>query len=353
MDDYHPRHIRVCYGRCTVGPDWRNFIGTLVLVAAPIAVFFAFIAADVGERISWGLVALTAVLSCLTYLSLLVTGLRNPGIIARSEYKPVPEQRAKLYLINGNEVITKYCSTCHLYRPPRCSHCAVCDNCIEKFDHHCPWVGTCIGRRNYQPYLVFIFSASAECLLVIALCVARLALIAGDPGSDFLRAMRLEPAAVVLGLYCLVALLFVGALTVFHTYLLSTNQTTYEYFRHRSMLGENPFRRGLAQNWYEAFCGATGLYAYHGDDGHPAQVNAGPQHQPEPPTAGGYEVEMAGAAAFGGTNGVEQRPDGYGVAPSDVAVHHAHGNGYANGGDGGEAQRRAYAYALASSSMDR
>lgn len=99
---------------------------------------------------------------------LLITSAQDPGIIPRASHPPEEElgqypveiggrqtpglhfSRTKEVLVNGKPVKIKYCDTCMLYRPPRCSHCSICNNCVERFDHHCPWVGQCIGQVWYN-----------------------------------------------------------------------------------------------------------------------------------------------------------------------------------------------------------
>jgi hypothetical protein len=56
----------------------------------------------------------------------------------------------KEMIINNRSVFLKYCSSCQIFRPPHTSHCSYCNNCVIGFDHHCPWLGTCIGARNYK-----------------------------------------------------------------------------------------------------------------------------------------------------------------------------------------------------------
>jgi hypothetical protein len=50
-----------------------------------------------------------------------------------------------------------FCSSCLIRRPVRSKHCSVCDRCVAKFDHHCPWIGNDIGWNNHRIFMAFLF----------------------------------------------------------------------------------------------------------------------------------------------------------------------------------------------------
>ena len=57
---------------------------------------------------------------------------------------------------NGRLQRLKFCKSCFILRPFRTSHCSICGACVENFDHHCPWLGICIGKNNYREFFFFI-----------------------------------------------------------------------------------------------------------------------------------------------------------------------------------------------------
>ncbi|EFJ11867.1 hypothetical protein SELMODRAFT_13217, partial [Selaginella moellendorffii] len=270
-------------GRLIFGPDVRSLLVTLFLIIVPVVIFCVFVASRLRDKFSndrsgIAILVVTVVYTAFVLVLLMLTSGRDPGIIPRNPHPPEPEAeeelvptsptdwsaggltprfrlpRTKDVIVNGVSVKIKYCDTCMLYRPPRCSHCSICNNCVQRFDHHCPWVGQCIGLRNYRYFFMFVSSTTLLCIYVFGICALYIKLLMHDHSYTVWRAMGKSPPSVLLMAYTFIAVWFVGGLTFFHLYLMSTNQTTYENFRYRYDNKVNPYNRGVFHNLYEILC---------------------------------------------------------------------------------------------------
>ncbi|GAY67482.1 hypothetical protein CUMW_256840 [Citrus unshiu] len=268
-------------GRLIFGPDAKSIVVTLLLILVPIVTFCSNVARNLLHEVStyttgYAIMGVAIMLTVYVLVLLFLTSARDPGIVPRNLHPPeedvtydssasietgggtqtpIPRvPRTKEVLIDGRIVVkVKYCDTCKLYRPPRCSHCSVCDNCVERFDHHCPWVGQCIGQRNYRYFFLFVTSSALLCIFIFAMSALHLKYQIDYYGNVW-KAIKESPASVILMAYCFFFLWFVGGLACFHLYLISTNQTTYENFRYRREDGVRLYDRGCLNNFLEVFC---------------------------------------------------------------------------------------------------
>eukprot|EP00475_Leptophrys_vorax_P027867 TRINITY_DN3983_c0_g1_i4.p1 TRINITY_DN3983_c0_g1~~TRINITY_DN3983_c0_g1_i4.p1 ORF type:complete len:387 (+),score=63.17 TRINITY_DN3983_c0_g1_i4:85-1161(+) len=259
-----------CGGFCITGPDWGASFGSAALIIIPSALFSAFPAMDIADRSTDGYWALVIglLLCCLALFFLFATTCTNPGIIPRKS-EPVDFRtngrqrppRRQDFVINGKLVTLKYCSTCRIYRPPRCSHCGICDNCVEMFDHHCPWLGNCIGKRNYRLFSLFLYSVSILSLFVCGSCVYQLILVTNDYKSQgaksgisaFGQTLGRNPISLILAIYCFVAMFFIGGLCSFHLYLVCAGKTTNEQLKETFPINSQ-FTKGILRNFVVLFC---------------------------------------------------------------------------------------------------
>nr|GMC54589.1 protein S-acyltransferase 8-like [Ipomoea batatas] len=267
-------------GRLIFGPDARSLLVSFLLITVPVIIFCVFVARHLRNQFSphnagYAILGVAIAFTIHVLALLLLTSARDPGIVPRNSHPPEDElrydtsasaeiggrqtpslqfPRVKDVIVNGMTVKVKYCDTCMLYRPPRCSHCSICNNCVERFDHHCPWVGQCIGLRNYRFFFCFVSSAMLLCIYVFAISAYYIKVLMDDNQSTVWKAMKESPASVILMAYCFISLWFVGGLTGFHLYLISTNQTTYENFRYGGSRRHNVYDLGCLNNFFEVFC---------------------------------------------------------------------------------------------------
>lgn len=275
-------NVFLCGGRIILGPDATSLLLSTFLVAGPAIVFCyqmqsKFFRSNGQPHMHRAALLIVIITTLVDLFFLFMTSARDPGIVPRNTRAPPPEadernlpatpsmewsvggtprmrfRRTKDVIVNGFTVKLKFCETCLRYRPPRSSHCSICNNCVQKFDHHCPWVGQCIGLRNYRYFFLFIATSTFLCISVLIFSWLNVHGEMQDNGGSIWKALRKEVYSFVLIIYTSIVVWFVGGLTVLHLYLISTNQTTYENFRYNYDKKDNPYRKSITKNFAEVF----------------------------------------------------------------------------------------------------
>eukprot|EP00727_Mastigamoeba_balamuthi_P006465 m51a1_g2439 hypothetical protein (318) ;mRNA; f:854937-856445 len=144
------------------------------------------------------------------------------------------------------------CQRCGAARPVRCHHCSICNRCTLKMDHHCPWVGNCVGFWNYKYFVLFLIYTMALCVVTLGISMPHF--IHMFTSWD---AWRPDMYNVMVAVQGLVAIVFgLAVLTLFcgHVHLIARNLTTIEHCVKVDMPSwKNPFDLGTRRNLIQVF----------------------------------------------------------------------------------------------------
>ncbi|ETV74445.1 hypothetical protein, variant 4 [Aphanomyces astaci] len=152
-----------------------------------------------------------------------------------------------------DERLRRFCHTCHVAQPRRSKHCNVCHRCVLLFDHHCPFLGTCVGRNNYTFFLAFTI-----CMSIAALSLAWM---------WYTTWMHMDPEATLwcvlaASYYTLVGLCAAG-LFIFHLVLAAKNRTTHEFRAAGCTFNETDDLHRESGSWRQNYLGRLCVSVYH------------------------------------------------------------------------------------------
>ncbi|KKK16481.1 DHHC zinc finger membrane protein [Aspergillus rambellii] len=262
-------------GRFQNSRDKPVNIATGLFVVVPSGLFFGFSAPWLWHHISPAIPILFAYLFYLCFSSFIHASVVDPGVIPRNLHQMPPSDPSDDPLAVGPptndwvmvklatsevaamDVPVKYCKTCSVWRPPRCYHCRVCDNCVETLDHHCVWLNNCVGRRNYRYFFTFVSTSTLLALFLLGASLAHILVYRSHEGISFGAAIDKWRVPFAMVIYGAVAAPYPASLWAYHIFLVGRGETTREYLnshkfakadRHRPFTQGNVFR-----NWMSVF----------------------------------------------------------------------------------------------------
>ena len=231
-------------GNLLLGPcSFRPTMLSLITISIPIFLFLFFISDFLTKKISFLIPLIIVIIYIITVSLLIIVSFCDPGIILSFPMKKriIEDRRESKIFQLGYIKNYKYCDTCSIIRPSRSTHCGDCNNCVEKFDHHCPWIGTCVGKRNYKYFYFFLFILNFLICLIIIFCIyyliKRITEIVKEnnhleENEKIKNIASYSLTEVIMSLYIIIyeglVMIFVTGLFIYHTKLVLKNMTTKE-----------------------------------------------------------------------------------------------------------------------------
>lgn len=202
-----------------VGPHWIGVVVTVTILVIATAAFLQ----QQCTTLPWYYTLVTLAFFTLTAYYLFETACRDPGIVLPSWCgdgkrddeaddsvggdsdlekggkasgssqlsAPLPEDDDQLSLslrssastvavgppplstrfASSSTVASRVCDLCGAHQEPFTEHCDDCDVCVAEYDHHCPWMGKCIGKQNMRAFKLFNISWVLFAVFVISVAV--------------------------------------------------------------------------------------------------------------------------------------------------------------------------------------
>ena len=166
-----------------VGPEWPCMMFTTLLIIVPSYFWLVNVASQWHPALLvCGIITTVVLLVCY-----LLTACSDPGVVwlepdveimgvnlatqgksaaekLEAGYPSSPKKEGNVRMI--------MCGTCQIERPVTAKHCYECGLCVDELDHHCPWTGKCIAKKNLYTFYAFLWSLTFHLLFVIGLVIA-------------------------------------------------------------------------------------------------------------------------------------------------------------------------------------
>jgi len=139
---------------------------TMILVSIASCLFLAF-TEHFEKKLKISAFVCLLTVNVAHIILFFLAGFSDPGIMKRNENSFGCHDTFIKVVHKGIFKKTRLCETCNIAKPFRSAHCSECDNCVLRFDHHCPWLGNCVAKRNYKYFYFYLILVNIHCLLLL------------------------------------------------------------------------------------------------------------------------------------------------------------------------------------------